>query len=100
MSEKDLLQEDADSIRVLRSALRTHDPEAVDTAHARIRERLGKNLAGQVVIGSIERLIVEEGWSFLMKTEIHLRFSITIYRNNLFPEESFFLLNKKGFNCL
>ncbi len=64
MSEKDLLQEDADSIRVLRSALRTHDPEAVDTAHARIRERLGKNLAGQVVIGSIERLIEEEGWSF------------------------------------
>jgi len=71
MSEKikpsDFIQWIADTSRLLKIALRSHDPEMVASVHDRIASRLGKIEADKTVFSMITHLITTEDWSFIDK---------------------------------
>ena len=64
MSIERAIHESADAMRVLRAGLRGHDPETVRVAHARISKSVGEEIASEVVIKTVTRLMNEENWSF------------------------------------
>ena len=58
------IQKNADTMRILRAGLRTHDPVVVDASYTRISEQYGKDLADVVIFDTITHLIETENWSF------------------------------------
>lgn len=63
----EILQEVADSSRLLKIGLRNHDPEMLADAIARIKKRYGEQGAQDWVCTTITMLMSEEGWSFEME---------------------------------
>lgn len=60
----DLFQWSADTNRLLRIGIRTHDPFTVDTVFWRIADRLGEYFAEYYVLSMITHLMNTEGWSW------------------------------------
>ena len=71
MSEKieptDFIQWNADTSRLLKTALRTHNPEILASVHERIASRLGESEADETIFSMITHLIETEDWSFIDK---------------------------------
>jgi hypothetical protein len=57
-------QWEADSSRLVKTALRTHDPESLAVAIRRISLKCGSEVAENLVLHTITRLISSENWSF------------------------------------
>ena len=64
METEDLRQWLADTSRLLKIGLRTHDTFTVDMAYKRISERLGEDFAEKSVYVMITHLMNTENWSF------------------------------------
>ena len=62
-----IIQENADSIRILKVGLRNHDVETVMATHSRISNNVGRRMATEVVFRTITRLMGSENWSFFDK---------------------------------
>ena len=54
----------ADSSRLMKIALRTHDPEMLDTVYQRISEKYGELVAENSIYQMITHLITTENWSW------------------------------------
>ncbi|MDD4381833.1 MAG: hypothetical protein PHE21_00600 [Candidatus Dojkabacteria bacterium] len=60
----EIIQENADTMRLLKIGLRNHDPEIVVAAMTRISDRYGDSFAERVTFTTISTLMENEGWSF------------------------------------
>lgn len=58
-------QWEADSSRLVKMALRTHDPEMLAVAIGRISDKYGPDVAENFVLHTITKLISSENWSFI-----------------------------------
>ena len=58
------LQWAADTNRLLKIALRSHDPKMLSQVEKRISKRLGPEIAERAVLTEITNLIETEDWSF------------------------------------
>lgn len=65
-SLEDALQWNADTGRLLKIALRNHDPEALDAVQKRISEKYNCYIAAQCTYTMITHLINTENWSWEM----------------------------------
>jgi len=63
----EILQENADNMRLLKIGLRNHDPETVDAAMTRISDRYGEEIAESVVVTTISSLMETKDWSFVLE---------------------------------
>lgn len=57
-------QWEADTSRLLKSALRIHDPDGVATVFERISEKHGRRVAEDFLQITVTRLMSLENWSF------------------------------------
>ena len=62
--QTDMVQWIANTSRLLKIALRIHDPEMVVTVKERISQRLGPKFAERAVLTAITYLMETEDWSF------------------------------------
>lgn len=64
MVNAELVQWFADTSRLLKIGLRTHDVEIVDSVYLRIAERYGQEIAEKSVYQMITHIIETEGWEW------------------------------------
>lgn len=64
INKRDLFQWSADTNRLLRIGIRTHDPFIVGTVFSRIADRLGEHFAEYYILSMITHLMNTENWSW------------------------------------
>lgn len=69
MEFEQTIQRNADTMRLLKIGLRTHDPETVNAAYERISNTYGEDLANSVVSQTITNLMSSENWSFFNEND-------------------------------
>ncbi|HSW89708.1 MAG TPA: hypothetical protein VLH19_02450 [Patescibacteria group bacterium] len=62
---KDNFQWEADTSRLLKIALRSHDPESLSTVMERMSEHYPPELVEKMVMDMMTRLMTTENWSFV-----------------------------------
>ncbi len=61
---EELIQWNADTSRLMKIGLRTHNPDTMAAVHDRISEKFGSEFADSAIAQMITHLMTTENWSF------------------------------------